>query len=109
MTEPRAMQILLAVALIVALAACSEQNRLIGKWVNSRDNSTIEFVSGGTCIITANPPIPTNCSWEMTDDGRIVTHESALSVSVTFIGHFEGDDLVFIGPDGKPMPALHKV
>jgi hypothetical protein len=92
----------------VGLVACSSESRVIGKWSDGRNNATLEFLSGGTCNLVSEPSYPTTCTWEMSGD-RIVMHESILNTTVTMIGHFEGDDLVFIAPDNRPLPAMHRI
>jgi hypothetical protein len=99
---------LAAGAALLLLAACGQEKHLIGKWSDG-SNSTLEFVSGGTCIVLANPPAAITCTWEKTDDGRVIMHETYMTMNVTFVGQMSGDDLVLNGPDGKPMPTLHKI
>jgi hypothetical protein len=97
-----------ATVALLALAGCGGGNPVVGKWADD-SNATVEFVSGGTCLVVANRPAAINCTWEMAGDGRVVMHESYMSMNVTFIGHIDGNELLLLGPDGKPMPPLHKI
>ena len=96
-----------ALASFFALVACSGNSRLIGTWADGAD--TVEFVSDGPCLLKQVGFIATTCSWRVLDDGRVVMRQTALGTSMDFVGHFDGDLLVFFDPDGKPMRPLRKV
>ncbi len=90
-----------AAALLCAavLAGCSAQSRVVGKWADN-SNSTIEFFSSGTCLMS-NVPIAGGCTWEQTDNGRVIMRLAMYGTTVAFVGQFQGGALVFAGPNGQ--------
>jgi hypothetical protein len=98
-----------AVATALLVSGCGENDQITGKWAGGEGAQIgqVEFLSNGSCLMPSKGVAP-SCTWQVLDDSRIVMRQSIYGSTFTFMGHKDGENLIFHAPDGTTMAPLHR-
>lgn len=92
--------ILISILLLLVACAQKPEEKIVGKWMNTEDNSSkMEIFDDGTLVaFDESSPVRVNGKWNFLDDGRLKLEMSFMGMEITETAQitFEGDKMISV-------------